>query len=262
MRSFLLILTFLSTASAFAPSAFTRQRLPLRASGNEIDAPIAKDTSELDALTLEEEVELLTAKELKKTKTVSNLRNQNGVDYAPWMAISADDEVKIRQLSKEKAEARRKRKEQEAEVQGSLFLDSQAQELSGLGLKYTVVSESEVELEWVTAGEEDTEGFVVRRRKARETEWEVLASYKDWKPLISQSSSGGTYRYTDDSVSLGGWVYRVSEVSPSGVESDLCQALLEVQSQGEKLQGILAVVGFGIIAAGAVFTGITMDPLQ
>ena len=88
------------------------------------------------------------------------------------MAISADDEAKIRQLSKEKAEARRKRKEQEAEVQGSLFLDSQAQELSGLGLKYTVVSESEVELEWVTAGEEDTEGFVVRRRKARETEWE------------------------------------------------------------------------------------------
>ena len=81
MRSFLLILTFLSTASAFAPSAFTRQRLPLRASGNEIDAPIAKDTSELDALTLEEEVELLTAKELKKTKVRTEQLCLNNTAY-------------------------------------------------------------------------------------------------------------------------------------------------------------------------------------
>ncbi|GMH94086.1 hypothetical protein TL16_g12803, partial [Triparma laevis f. inornata] len=240
---------------------FIRQTLPLRAAGNEIDAPIVSSDSEMDNLSLEEEIDLMTEKEIKKTKTVSNLRNQNGVDYAPWMQISAEDETKIRQLAKEKAEARRKRKEQEAEVQGSLFLDSQAQELSGLGLKYTCVSESEVELEWVTAGEEDTEGFIVRRRKARETEWEVLATYKDWKPLISQSTTGGTYRYTDDTVSLGGWVYRVSEVSPSQVESDLCQALVEVQSKGEKLQGVIAAVGFGIIAIGSVVAGVTLDPM-
>lgn len=90
----------------------------------------------------------------------------------------------------------------------------------------------------------------------------VLATYKDWKPLISQSTTGGTYRYTDDTVSLGGWVYRVSEVSPSQVESDLCQALVEVQSKGEKLQGVIAAVGFGIIAIGSVVAGVTLDPMQ
>ena len=74
----------------------------------------------------------------KPHQVVSNLRNQNGVDYAPWMQISATDEAKIRQIVKEKAEARRKRKLQEQEVQGTLFLDSQAQELSGLGLKTKV----------------------------------------------------------------------------------------------------------------------------
>ena len=57
---------------------------------------------------------------MKKTKFVSNLRNQNGVDYAPWMNISAEDEKKIKQLVKEKAEARRKRALQEQEVRSGV----------------------------------------------------------------------------------------------------------------------------------------------
>ena len=48
--------------------------------------------------TLEEEVDELTQVEVKKMKRASNLRNANGVDYAPWMKISADEEDKIRAL--------------------------------------------------------------------------------------------------------------------------------------------------------------------
>jgi len=100
----------------------------------------------------------MTAAEMKKTKFVSNLRNQNGVDYAPWMNINAEDEAKIRQLVKEKAEARRKRALQEQEVRGNLLEDSQAQELSGGGLRAKAIGEDSVELEWSTTGEANTEG--------------------------------------------------------------------------------------------------------
>ena len=87
---------------------------------------------------LEEEVDDLTQAEVKKMKRASNLRNANGVDYAPWMNINAEDEEKIRQVMKEKAEARRKRQEQEQSVSGALLMDSQAQELSGGGLRTKV----------------------------------------------------------------------------------------------------------------------------
>ena len=66
----------------------------------------------------------------------------------------------------------------------------------------------------------------------------------------------------DDDASQGGWVYRVSEVSLSGVESDLCQCLVEVQSQGEKIQGLVAGVGIVVVAVGAIIAGTALDPLQ
>jgi len=44
--------------------------------------------------TLEEEVAELTREEVAKTVKVSNLRNANGVDYAPWMNMNAEDEQK------------------------------------------------------------------------------------------------------------------------------------------------------------------------
>ena len=94
------------------------------------------------------DVEEMTDTEVKKMKIASNLRNANGVEYAPWMNISKEDEQKIKQVMAEKAEARRKRQLQERQVSGALLMDSQAQELSGAGLKAKCFDEQvEFELE-------------------------------------------------------------------------------------------------------------------
>mmetsp|Transcript_13628 Transcript_13628/g.27159 ORF Transcript_13628/g.27159 Transcript_13628/m.27159 type:complete len:293 (+) Transcript_13628:153-1031(+) len=212
-------------------------------------------------MTVEEEVEELVKVELAKNKKMSNLRNANGVDYAPWMGISADDETKIRQLVSDKAIARRKRQQQEKDVSGNLYLDSQAQELSGTGLNFKLIGD-EVELEFGTKSEKNTAGFVVRRRKARDDEWVVIESYKDWGPLESQGVDGGIYRYMDTSAGPGGWVYRISEVDNKGAESDLCQCLVEIQTAGEKTAGLVAGVGIVVIAIAAVAAGILLDPLN
>jgi hypothetical protein len=49
----------------------TTQFVPLFATGNEVS--------------LEEEVEEMVQAEIQKTKKMSNLRNEKGVEYAPWM---------------------------------------------------------------------------------------------------------------------------------------------------------------------------------
>jgi len=222
-----------------------------------VAAPVSED--DFDNMSLEEEVETLVKEEVAKTAKISNLRNDKGVDYAPWMNISADDEQKIRQLMKEKAEARRKRQEQEKDVSGNLFLDSQAQELSGTGLNYKFIDGS-VELEWATKSETNTKGFLVKRRPAKTNDYTVIASYKDWGPLTSKGGEGGIYRYLDDDVTPGGWVYRITECDNSGNEADLCQCLIELQTEDEQRAGLIAGIGFGVFAVGAVVAGLVLDP--
>ena len=63
------------------------------------------------------------------------------------------------------------------QVRGNLLEDSQAQELSGGGLRAKAISEDSVELEWTTTTEGNTEGYVVRRRKARGDDWEIITDY-------------------------------------------------------------------------------------
>ena len=105
-------------------------------------------------------------------------------------------------------------------------------------------------------------GFKIQRRKARGDDWETITDYTKWGPLVSKGSTGGTYRYVDNTADIGGWVYRISEVEKDGNESDLCQCLVEIQSQGEKIQGIVAAVGIAAIAIGAVVAGVTLAPIQ
>jgi hypothetical protein len=214
---------------------------------------------DLDKMTLEEEVELLVKAEVAKTKRVSNLRNANGVDYAPWMGISEEDETQIRQIMKEKTEARRKRQEQEKSVSGNLYFDSQAQELSGTGLNYKTI-DGQVELEWATKTESNTKGFIVKRRPAKTEDFEVIASYDQWGPLASKGIDGGVYRYLDTTVSPGGWVYRISECDNSDNENDLCQCLVEVQTEEEQKTALIAGVGIGVIGLAAVVAGLVLDP--
>lgn len=219
------------------------------------------DEEKLAALTMEEEVELLVQKELNKTKRMSNLRNENGVEFAPWMGISEADENSIRSLMREKTEARRKRQEQERDVSGNLFRDSQAQELSGTGLTYKII-DGEVELEWATKSESDTKGFIVKRRVAKTNDYTVIASYKDWGPLASKGKEGGVYRFLDTTAGPGGWVYRISEEDKFGNEADICQCLVEVQTEDEQKAALIAGVGFALFAVVAVVAGIAVDPMN
>jgi len=251
-------LTLIASASAFSQtagiakssSAFVVQKSALS---------MAK--MDFDSMTEEEEVEALTQEEMRKNKRASNLRNANGVDYAPWMNISEEDENKIRQLMKERTAARRARQLQEQEVKGNLYLDSQAQELSGTGLNYKILGD-EVELEWATKSETNTAGFIVRRRPAKTNDWSIVASYQDWGPLTSQGADGGVYRYLDETVSPGGWVYRISEVDANGEDSDLCQCLVEIQTAEEQRAGLIAGVGIAVFGLAAVVGGVLLDPMN
>lgn len=118
------------------------------------------------------------------------------------MNISEEDEARIRSVMRDRAEARRKREEEERSVSGNLYFDSQAQELSGTGLNYKVI-DGDVELEWATREEKDTKGFIVKRRPAKTSEFETIASYEQWGPLVSKGAEGGIYRYLDSTSEPG-----------------------------------------------------------
>eukprot|EP00979_Chaetoceros_neogracilis_P002343 scaffold409_cov295-Chaetoceros_neogracile.AAC.13 len=265
----------INAAVAFAPSGKISFGIvsPSRASSSPSQINMADDNvpffaskpeepteSDEEDSSLEDEVEQLTKDEVAKTIKVSNLRNANGVDYAPWMKMSAQDEVKIQQVMKEKAAARRNRKEQEKSVSGNLYLDSQAQELSGTGLIAKAIDGGEVELEWATKTERNTKGFVVKRRPAKTEEFTVIASHENWGPLASKGKEGGVYRYLDTTSTPGGWVYRISECDNNGNEADLCQCLIEVQTEDEQKAALFAGVGIVVIGVAAVVAGLVLDP--
>ena len=216
---------------------------------------------EADSMTLEEEIEELTKVEVRKMKRASNLRNANGVEYAPWMNITPEAEVEIKTIMKQKAEARRKRKDQEAGVSGALLMDSQAQELSGGGLNCKVVSDNEVELSWATSSETSTKGFAIKRRQARTEEFETIVSYENWGPLATKGVEGGEYTFLDDSVSPGGWVYRITECETNGQDHAICHALVDVQTSEEQRGAIFAAVGIVVLGIAAVAAGIVLDPV-
>mmetsp|Transcript_13277 Transcript_13277/g.17382 ORF Transcript_13277/g.17382 Transcript_13277/m.17382 type:complete len:258 (+) Transcript_13277:212-985(+) len=247
--------TFLSTAAAFTRPAGTGMPFMVQKSARYMSS------NEFDSMTEEEEIEELTRREVEKGKRISNLRNANGVDYAPWMNISEEDERNIREQIKRRTAARRAKQASEQDVSGSLLMDSQAQELSGGGLSYKVMGD-DVELEWGTTSEEDTAGFRVSRRPAKTEDWQTIASFETWGPLASQGPNGGFYRYFDADIGAGGWVYRITEVDNSGEANDLCQCLVEVQTEDEQRAAMIAGIGFGVVAVGSVVAASFLDPLN
>ncbi|KAL3780759.1 hypothetical protein ACHAWO_005675 [Cyclotella atomus] len=266
-----------SSCSAFAPAASrvhgkvsndcssTRlnMNVPFFAQQTEDKKPEIEEPLE-DAsatMTLDEEVEMLVEKEKAKMAKMSKLSSASGVEYAPWMGITEYEEAEIRSIMREKTAARRARQEQQKDVTGNLYLDSQAQELSGTGLSYKII-DGQVELEWATKSETDTKGFIVKRRAAKTNDYSVIASYKDWGPLASKGVDGGIYRYLDESATPGGWVYRITEEDNSGNSADICQCLVEVQTADEQKAALIAGVGFAVFAVVAVVAGIALDPMQ
>lgn len=221
----------------------------------------AENPEELDQMSMEEEIEVTAEEEIRKMKRASNLRNANGVEYAPWMNITPEAETEIKKVMKQKAEARRKRKDEEAGVSGALLMDSQAQELSGGGLQTKVVSDNEIELSWSTNSEASTKGFAIKRRQARTEDFETIVSYETWGPLASKGPDGGSYSFLDDGVYPGGWVYRITECETNGTENDICQALVEVQTAEEQRGAIFAAVGIIVLGIGAFAAGTLLDPV-
>jgi hypothetical protein len=70
------------------------------------------------------------------------------------------------------------------------------------------------------------------------------------------------YRFLDENVAPGGWVYRITECENSGNENDLSQCLVDVQTAEEQLGGVIAAVALGVVAIGAVLAGSFLDPVQ
>jgi hypothetical protein len=223
---------------------------------------VLSSSNNLDDLSLEEEVEVLVQEEISKTAKFSNLRNAKGVEYAPWMKMSEEDENRIRNIMREKAAVRRTRKLQEQNVQGALLRDSQGQELSGVGLRSTIIDNEDVELEWATAAETSTKGFIVKRRAAKTDDFTVLASYESYGPLQSKGKDGGVYRFLDKGVGIGGWVYRVTECESNGNENDLSQCLVEITSKEEQQVAVLGLAAFAAVAVASVVAGFLLDPVQ
>ena len=243
------LLGLFSQVASFAPTprAFVPQTTVCR---------MAEDVS------LDDEVEALVQEELNKNMRMSNLRNERGIEYAPWMKISKEEEAKIRVIMREKAKARRKRQVDNENAKGSLLKDSTYQEIGGTGLKYKVIDGNAVELEWATAQEKSTKGFIVKRRAAKTDDFSVLASYETYGPLVSKGVDGGIYRFLDEDVAPGGYVYRVTECEANGDENDLSQCLVEIQTEEEQRGAVLAVGAFGIVAILAVVAGTLLDPVQ
>lgn len=244
-----------SSSARASPLYMADDNLPFFAKSGG-DKPEDAPAVEGEEMTLEEEADDLLNDEVVK---MSKIRNARGVDYAPWMKIDEKDKQKMRQVMKEKANARRLRQEQEQSVSGNLYFDSQAQELSGTGL-VTKVIDGQVELEWATKTESNTRGFIVKRRPAKTEGFSVLASYEQWGPLVSKGSEGGVYRYLDTETTPGGWVYRISECDNNGQEADLCQCLVEVQTEEEQKTALIAGVGIAVLGIGAVVAGLLLDP--
>jgi len=209
----------------------------------------------------DDELEQMVREELMKTKRMAKFKNERGVEYAPWMQLTAQEEEQIRQVIKEKKRIRDLRRAEEKSASGNLYYDSTAQELSGTGLQAKII-DGNVELQWGTKSETDCKGFIVRRRAVKTKDYETIASYENYGPLVSKGPDGGSYSFLDTTATPGGWMYRISEKSVTGEESDLSQCLVEIQTEDEQKFALAATVGIALAVVVAVIAGISLDPIQ
>jgi len=189
---------------------------------------------------------------VKKKKKVGgklSMYKEDGTPYAPWMVGAVNEEEIGRKEIKPKTDAK-----------GKLAVDPQSQELSGLGLKFKVLGDDEIEVAWSTSGEDGILGFVVQRRKGKETKWETVSDYKLNPKLKSVGGAGGNYSLVDDSVSPGSWVYRVSDISEGGKQNDLAQGLVEIESSSDAMKQKIALGVFIVLSIGLGALGLIADP--
>lgn len=254
MHSPIVLILLLGNAAAFAPA-----RVPSVLSKSAFRFETISRNSELDEEEMEE-LEVRKEGEMLAKKLRSNMFNENGVAYAPWMVDQIDEEA-YEAAKIMRKQRKMKQKLEKIEAEGASFsTDLQADEISGLGLKYKVVDE-EVELTWSTAGESCL-GYKVQKRAARTDSWIESGSYENWAPLQSKGKEGGVYTFMDPESEVGDWIYRVVDVEADGKSTVLCQAMVEVQSKGEQVVQYVTLAGFGVLFAGLVAAGVFFDPLQ
>jgi hypothetical protein len=220
--------------------------------------------SSVDEIDIEKEVERIFQEEKEKTLRMSRFSNEKGMEYAPWMNMTPEDEARIRTLAREKTMARKKRQMQEQNVRGALLKDSTNQELSGTGVQYKIIDGDSVELEWSTESEPNTIGYLIKRRQSKTNEFVTIASYETHPTLLSSKGvNGGTYRYLDENVGEGvSYLYRITEKEIDNEENDLSQCLVEIQSNSEKQTQLIATIGFVTLAIGTLAAGLLLDPVQ
>eukprot|EP00968_Pinguiococcus_pyrenoidosus_P006142 scaffold407_cov251-Pinguiococcus_pyrenoidosus.AAC.31 len=68
--------------------------------------------------------------------------------------------------------------------------------------------------------------------------------------------------WQDPTTELGSWYYRVTEENKNGGKADVCQLLVDVQSDSEKLAGKIAVLGFAGVVAALIAATSFIDPMQ
>lgn len=243
-----------------AVSAFT----PLQPGSRLARSRRVQLSNELSSEEIEEmEVRAEAAEMVKKVK--SNMYNEKGVAYAPWMVNQVDEEAYEAAKYMRKQRKMKEAKERQALNEGvdlagrgnTLVGD----EMSGQGLKYKMVGE-EVELSWYTDDEADNLGFKIQKRAARTEDWITVASYQDWGPLASKGPKGGEYTFLDPTSEQGDWIYRVVDEDTSGKSSILCQALIEVQGKGEAMVQTVLLGGFGLFFVSLIAAGVFLDPVQ
>lgn len=178
--------------------------------------------------------------------------NENGVAYAPWMNKGIDEEAIVEDLM-------RREKEVAKGPKGKTSILDRGEIESSEGMRWRM-TDSQVDLAWVTGGEADNKGFIVEKRPSYGGDFQEVASYKEISQLASKGQSGGRYRYMDPSSAAGSWIYRIKDCDSTGSESILCQCFVEVSTDSEtKTQAGLAV---GLIAffTIAFSVGYFLDP--
>ena len=207
----------------------------------------------------EEEAAIMKDAESIAKKKRSNLFNEKGVPYAPWMVRQVDEDAiaiarELRKFKKKKDAE--KLKENEGTVN---ILEAATSELSGMGLKAKVI-DGQVELFWGTSDEDSVKGFVVERKTVGE-DWIVVGSYKSDPSLKSKGAFGGTYSFVDLDNGEGEFLYRIVSDQADGSREITCQVGIAVESESQQLQTKIVVGISALLFASFIYVGFALDPI-
>ena len=119
-------------------------------------------------------------------------------------------------------------------------------------------------IQWLTGDEKDNVGFIIFRKRTDGpgSDFEELASFKNYPPLNSKGPEGGFYTFIDEGVEPGQYIYRVTDQDKRNKRVLLCQAGVEVQSKADKFKNTALIGVFGALVVGGILASFVYEPLQ